>query len=253
MLLSFPAMNMLRLHISRPVLVGLCIGSLAVSAIAYGAITNGTNPFGKAVEPKYHLAYAAVNLANPTIDLPKSDVRKSQTLILAGGCFWGVEGVFEKLKGVSNVVSGYSGGNAATANYDVVSSGRSGHAEAVQITYDPEQISYGQLLKVFFAIAHDPTQRDRQGNDIGKQYRSAIFFANDDEKRVAQSYIAQLDQSQVFAKPIATQLTALDRFYAAEKYHQDFMQHNPRYPYVVVHDLPKIERLVQQFPTWIKS
>ncbi len=246
-------MNLLRQPISRSVLLALCIVSIGTLTIAYGSITQGTNVFKPDAEPKYHLNYAVVNLADPTIDLPKPAEKKPKTLVLAGGCFWGVEGVFEKLKGVSNVVSGYSGGLSKTANYYAVSTGMTGHAESVEITYDPEQISYGQLLKVFFAIAHDPTQQNRQGNDVGTQYRSAIFVANDEEKRVAQAYIDQLNQSQVFAKAIATQVNVLDRFYTAEDHHQDFMKQNPKYPYVVVHDLPKIERLTQQFPQWIKS
>jgi peptide-methionine (S)-S-oxide reductase len=245
-------MSLFHRSIARPVLIGLSIASLCAVTAIYSAVTNGTNLFA---EPKaeYHLNYAAVNLVDPTIDLPKADGKQSRTVVLAGGCFWGIEGVFEKLKGVSNVVSGYSGGKKETAMYDIVSTGLTGHAEAVQITYDPQQISYGQLLKVFFAIAHDPTQRDRQGNDIGSEYRSAIFFADADEQKVAQAYIDQLNQSKVFAKPIATQLTALDRFYLAEQHHQDFMRLNPEYPYVVVHDLPKIERLKKQFPQWVKS
>jgi peptide-methionine (S)-S-oxide reductase len=250
-------MKQLHHPISRSVLVSLCIASIGALTIAYGVITQGTNLFNADVEPKYHLNYPVVNLADPSIDLPKSTPidaqKKTKTLVLAGGCFWGVEGVFEKLKGVSTVVSGYSGGLSKTANYYAVTTGMTGHAESVQITYDPEQISYGQLLKIFFAIAHDPTQRDRQGNDVGTQYRSAIFVANDDEKRVAQAYIDQLNQSQVFANPIVTQVNVLDRFYPAESHHQDFMKQNPQYPYVVVHDLPKIDRLTQQFPQWIKS
>jgi peptide-methionine (S)-S-oxide reductase len=245
-------MSLLHRSIARPVLVGLSIASLCAVAVIYGTVTNGTNLLA---EPKaeYHLNYAVVNLADPPIDLPKANGKQSRTVVLAGGCFWGLEGVFEKLKGVSNVVSGYSGGKKETAMYDVVSTGKTGHAESVQITYDPEQISYGQLLKIFFAIAHDPTQRDRQGNDIGPEYRSVIFFANAEEQKVAQSYIDKLNQSKVFAKPIATQLTALDRFYPAEQHHQDFMRLNPDYPYVVVHDLPKLERLKKQFPQWVKS
>ncbi len=254
-------MSILRRHISRSVLVGLSIASLSTLIIAYGVMTDGQNVFGNVfgnmfgseAKAKYHLKYAVVNLADPTIDLPKPTEKKLQTIVLAGGCFWGIEGVFEQLKGVSNVVSGFSGGLAKTANYYAVTTGMTGHAESVQITYDPEQISYGQLLKVFFAIAHDPTQINRQGNDVGTHYRSAIFVANAEERRVAQTYIAQLNQSKVFAKPIATQVTSIDRFYEAEEYHQDFMKRNPEYPYVVVHDLPKIERLNQQFPQWVKS
>ncbi len=245
-------MSLLHRSVARPVLVGLSIASLCAVVAIYGAVTNGTNLLS---EPKaeYHLNYKVVNLADPTIDLPKANGKQSRTVVLAGGCFWGLEGVFEKLKGVTNVVSGYSGGKKETAMYDIVSTGKTGHAESVEITYDPEQISYGQLLKIFFAIAHDPTQIDRQGNDMGPEYRSVIFFANAEEQKVAQSYIEKLNQSKVFAKPIATQLTALDRFYPAESYHQDFMKRNPDYPYVVVHDLPKLERLKQQFPQLVKS
>lgn len=231
----------------RYLLIGFSIVSLGLAAFAY----SGMSLFRS--QDAYSSSVSAVNIVDPVIDLPKPSVKKSQTLVLAGGCFWGVEGVFEKLKGVSAVVSGFSGGNAATAHYEVVSTGLTGHAEVVQITYDPEQVSYGQLLKVFFAIAHDPTQLDRQGPDSGPQYRSAIFFNNPDEQRVAQAYIEQLNQSKVFAKPIVTQLTSLDRFYEAEGYHQNFIQRNPRYPYVVVNDLPKLAQLKQQFPQLLKS
>ena len=231
----------------RYLIIGLSIVSLGLAAFLYG----GMSLFRS--QDAYNPLVSAVNIVDPVIDLPKLNVKKSQTLVLAGGCFWGVEGVFEKLKGVSAVVSGFSGGNAATAHYEVVSTGLTNHAEVVQITYDPEQISYGQLLKVFFAIAHDPTQLNRQGPDSGPQYRSAIFFNNPDEQRVAQAYIEQLNQSKVFAAPIVTQLTLLDRFYEAEGYHQNFIQRNPRYPYVVVHDLPKLAQLKQQFPQLLKS
>ena len=231
----------------RYLLIGFSIVSLGLAAFAY----SGMSLFRS--QDAYSSSVSAVNIVDPVIDLPKSSARKSQTLVLAGGCFWGVEGVFEKLKGVSAVISGFSGGNAATAHYEVVSTGLTGHAEVVQITYDSEQVSYGQLLKVFFAIAHDPTQLDRQGPDSGPQYRSAIFFNNPDERRVAQAYIEQLDQSKVFEKPIVTQLTSLDRFYEAEGYHQNFIQRNPRYPYVVVNDLPKLAQLNKQFPQLLKS
>ena len=231
----------------RYLLIGFSIVSLGLAAFAY----NGVNLFRSSDTVAY--SPSAINVVDPAIDLPISSVKKSQTLVLAGGCFWGVEGVFEKLKGVSAVVSGFSGGNAATAHYEVVATGLTGHAEVVEITYDPEQVSYGQLLKVFFAIAHDPTQLDRQGPDFGPQYRSAIFFNNPDEQRVAQAYIEQLNQSKVFAEPIITQLAPLDRFYQAEGYHQNFIQRNPRYPYVVVHDLPKLAQLTQQFPNLVKS
>ena len=172
----------------------------------------------------------------------------SQKAVFAGGCFWGLEGVFEHVKGVSEVVSGYAGGNAATATYEQVSSGDTGHAESVEVTYDPAKISYGELLKVYFFVAHDPTQLNRQGPDSGQQYRSEIFFANDAQKQVAAAYIQQLNQAKAFAQPIVTQMAPLDRFYAAEAYHQDFIDHNPLQPYIVVHDLPKIQHLKAEFP-----
>jgi peptide-methionine (S)-S-oxide reductase len=170
-----------------------------------------------------------------------------QTAVLAGGCFWGVEAVFEHVKGVTNVVSGYSGGSASTAHYERVGTGETGHAESVEITYDPAQISYGQLLTIYFAVAHDPTQLNRQEADEGTQYRSAIFFENAEQKQLAQAYIDRLDQSRVFKTAIVTQLVPLKGFYAAEDYHQNFIDRNPNYPYVVVHDLPKLKQLRQQF------
>jgi peptide-methionine (S)-S-oxide reductase len=188
----------------------------------------------------------------PSIDLPTSATKGVQTVVLAGGCFWGVEGVFEKLKGVSNVVSGYAGGTLNSANYDAVSDGKTDHAEAVQITYDPQQVSLGQLLKIYFLIAHDPTEIDRQGPDTGKQYRSAIFFANSDQQKAATAYIDKLNQAQVFPRPISTQLESFSKFYAAEDYHQNFIDRNPNYPYVVINDLPKIAQLHQQFPDLVK-
>jgi peptide-methionine (S)-S-oxide reductase len=190
---------------------------------------------------------------NPPIDLPTSKIKGEQTIVLAGGCFWGVEAVFENLKGVSNVVSGYAGGTAATANYDNVSTGTTGHAEAVKITYDPQQISLGKLLKIHFLIAHDPTQVDRQEPDNGTQYRSAIFFTNSEQQKVAKAYIDRLNQARIFTKPIATQLVPLTKFYTAEEYHQDFITRNPTQGYIVRFDLPKLTQLRQQFPDLIKK
>jgi peptide-methionine (S)-S-oxide reductase len=189
---------------------------------------------------------------NPLIDIPPGKTTGEETIVLGGGCFWGVEGVFEKLQGVSNVVSGYAGGTADMANYPAVSNGSTGHAEVVQVTYNPQQISFGQLLKIFFVVAHDPTQIDRQGPDQGTQYRSEIFVSNSEQQRVAQAYIDQLSQSKTFAQPITTKLTALTKFYPAEEYHQNFMVQNPNYPYIVVHDRPKIDRLQQEFPELVK-
>jgi peptide-methionine (S)-S-oxide reductase len=173
---------------------------------------------------------------------------ESQIAVFAGGCFWGVDAVFKHVKGVSEVVSGYSGGNAATANYEVVSSGRTGHAESVQITYDPAQVSYRQLLNVFFSVVHDPTQLNRQGPDVGTQYRSAIFYTTEDQKQIAQESIQQLAKAAVFSKRIVTQVVPLAQFYPAEEYHQNFLARNPAMPYIVRHDLPKLRRLRQQFP-----
>ncbi|MEH2240295.1 peptide-methionine (S)-S-oxide reductase MsrA [Nostoc sp.] len=192
-------------------------------------------------------------LFNPATDISTSTAKGKQTAVLAGGCFWGMEAVFEHLKGVSDVVSGFSGGSAATANYELVSSGLTGHAESVKITYDPSQISYEQLLKIYFLVAHDPTQLNRQGPDSGKQYRSVIYFANDEQKRVALDYINQLNKAHIFHKQIVTQLLPLKSFYQAEEYHQNFIDRNPNYPYVVVNDLPKLAQLQSQFPNIYKK
>jgi peptide-methionine (S)-S-oxide reductase len=190
---------------------------------------------------------------DPPVDIPAAKVKGEETIVLAGGCFWGVEAVFENLKGVSNVVSGYSGGTAATANYDTVSHGTTDHAEAVKITYDPQQISLGKLLKVYFLIAHDPTQVNRQEPDNGTQYRSAIFFNNPEQQKVAKAYIDQLNKAHVFTKPIATQVVSLTKFYAAEEYHQNFIIRNPTQAYIVRFDLPKLAQLRQRFPDLIKK
>ncbi len=189
----------------------------------------------------------------PATDISTSMAKGKQTAVLSGGCFWGMEAVFEHLKGVSAVVSGFSGGSKATAHYEMVSSGNTGHAESVLITYDPSQISYAQLLKIYFVVAHDPTQLNRQGPDWGSQYRSVIFFTNDEQKRVASAYIEQLNKAHTFDKPIVTELVPLKGFYAAEEYHQHFIDRNPNYPYVVVNDLPKLKHLQEQFPDMYKN
>lgn len=172
-----------------------------------------------------------------------------QTAVLAGGCFWGVDAVFKHVKGVSSVVSGYAGGNAGTAQYEVVSTGTTGHAESVKITYDASQISYGELLRIFFSVAHNPTELNRQGPDTGTQYRSAIFYANEGQKEVAESYIEQLNQAKAFPGRIVTQVVPLKGFYAAEEYHQNFLARHPDYPYIVYNDLPKLRELQKQFPS----
>ena len=193
-------------------------------------------------------AGTSVAIPNPSVDAPLATTKSQQTAVLAGGCFWGIQAVFEHLKGVIRATSGYSGGSAETAQYDRVSSGRTGHAEAVQVTYDPSQISYGQLLKVFFSVAHDPTQLNQQGPDVGTQYRSAIFFASDEQKRIAQAYVEQLNHAKVFPKAIATQVVALNEFYPAEDYHQDYADNHPENMYIVINDLPKVAHLQKQFP-----
>ena len=171
-----------------------------------------------------------------------------QTAVLAGGCFWGVDAVFKHVKGVKSVISGYAGGNAPTAQYEVVSTGATGHAESVKITFDPAQLSYSQLLRVFFSVAHDPTELNRQGPDTGTQYRSVIFFANEDQKQIASAYIEQLNKARIFSSPIVTQVVPLKGFYPAEDYHQNFLARNPTYPYIVYNDLPKLRALQKQFP-----
>ncbi len=191
---------------------------------------------------------AATPLPNPVVDTPAAAAKGAETAVLAGGCFWGVQAVFQHVKGVTRVISGYSGGAKETAEYRKVSSGTTRHAESVQITYDPSQITYGQLLKVYFSVAHNPTELNRQGPDEGTQYRSAIFYSNDEQKRVASAYIAQLEAAKVFSRPIVTQVVPLKAFYAAEGYHQDYVVHHPYEPYIVINDLPKLANLQRQFP-----
>jgi peptide-methionine (S)-S-oxide reductase len=187
-------------------------------------------------------------VALPAVDAPKASGDEVQTAVLAGGCFWGVQAVFQHVKGVRQALSGYSGGSKEQAQYDLVSSGRTGHAEAVQIKFDPREISYGQILQIFFSVAHDPTQLNRQGPDVGPQYRSAIFYQDADQQRVAEAYVEQLNKARAFKKPIVTQINRLAAFYPAEAYHQDFAFRNPRHPYIAFHDRPKVENLEKLFP-----
>ena len=198
-------------------------------------------------------ALSASTFPDPVKDIRTTVPAPPQTAVLAGGCFWGVEAVFEQLNGVRDVVSGFAGGSQLTAHYSVISSGVTGHAESVQITYDPVKISYGQLLKVFFAVAHDPTEVNRQGPDVGTQYRSSIFYANDEQKAVAEAYISQLTGARVFTKAIATTVVPLKGFYPAEDYHQNFLARNPDYPYIVANDLPKLRALKAEFPELLKA
>lgn len=185
---------------------------------------------------------------------PPQDVKPTgeQTAVLAGGCFWGVEAVFERLAGVTDVVSGFAGGSAATAHYTIVSMGATGHAESVKITYDSSKITYGQLLKVFFAVAHDPTELNRQGPDEGTQYRSSIFYATPEQQAVAEAYIKQLDAAKVFRRPIVTKVVSLDGFYPAEAYHQNYLVNHRTNPYIVYNDLPKLDHLEKEFPELLK-
>jgi peptide-methionine (S)-S-oxide reductase len=171
-----------------------------------------------------------------------------QTAVFAGGCFWGVEAVFKHVKGVTDVVSGYAGGSAATAHYELVSRGDTGHAESVRVRFDPAQVSYEKLLQVFFSVAHDPTQLNRQGPDVGSQYRSAIFFTDTEQQKVAQDYIRKLTAARIYSAPIVTQVVPLQQFYPAEDYHQNYLELHPYQPYIVFHDMPKLERLRKQFP-----
>jgi len=194
----------------------------------------------------------ASDFSNPVLD-HKGPAGGKQTAVLAGGCFWCVEAVFRVIEGVDQAVSGYSGGDAASAHYEIVSTGKTGHAEAVQVTFDPKKITYGQVLKVFFSVAHDPTQLNRQGPDTGPQYRSAIFYSNPEQKRIAEAYISQLDQAKVFRTPIVTHVVELKAFYPAEAHHQNFCNRNSKNSYVVNVALPKIEKAQKQVPELVKK
>ncbi len=193
-------------------------------------------------------AETAVVIPPPTNDEHVSGADHSETMIVAGGCFWGVQGVYQHVRGVKNVVSGYAGGHRDTATYNQVSRGDTGHAESVQITYDPTQISYGKLLQIFFSVAHNPTELNRQGPDSGTQYRSAVFPMNESQKNIVQGYLSQLNQAKAFGAPAVTRIEAFSGFYPAEDYHQNFLTLNPTYPYIVFNDLPKIEQLKRLFP-----
>jgi peptide-methionine (S)-S-oxide reductase len=193
-------------------------------------------------------AASRVPLPPPNADASLAKTSGKQTAVFAGGCFWGTQAVFERVKGVLKTTTGYSGGSASSATYDQVTTETTGHAESVQVVFDPSKITYGELLRIFFSVAHDPTQLNRQGPDVGTSYRSAIFYANDEQKRLATSYIQQLDQAHIFPGPIVTQVVPLKGFYRAEDYHQDYALHNPNNPYILVCDRPKIAALKDQFP-----
>jgi peptide-methionine (S)-S-oxide reductase len=190
---------------------------------------------------------------DPKVDTPLASTPTEKTAILAGGCFWCVEAVFKELRGVTSVLSGYAGGSASTADYRTVCSGQTNHAEAIEVRYDDSQTTFGQLLKIHFSVAHDPTQKDRQGNDVGRQYRSAIFYTDEEQRSVAEAYIRQLDEARVFASPIATTLEPLKKFYVAEDYHQDYAARNPYQPYVAYVATPKVEKLRENFADKLKG
>src|SRR5215471_4234061 len=232
-----------KIPFSRLALLGAAIGALAV-------ITFARSPLRAAED--------AVVIPAPAEDVPASD--GIQTAVLAGGCFWGVQGVFQHTKGVVSAVSGYAGGSQMNAKYELVSTGTTGHAESVRIKYDPQKISYGKILQIFFSVVHDPTQLNHQGPDTGTQYRSAIFTTSDAQKKVAQAYIAQLDAAKVFPRSIVTRIGPLEGFYPAEAYHQDYLTLHPSQPYIAYNDLPKIENLkkifaenYQEKPTLVRS
>jgi peptide-methionine (S)-S-oxide reductase len=234
---------MRRSQLSRLSLCAAAIGALAIAAFA-GAPSRA--------------AEAAVVIPPPTADVPPSD--GLQTAVLSGGCFWGVQGVFQHTAGIASAVSGYAGGNKATATYEQVSTGTTGHAESVQIKYDPKKISYGKILQIFFSVVHDPTQLNRQGPDSGTQYRSAIFTTSDEQKKVADAYIAQLNAAKVYPKAIVTKVGPLQGFFPAEDYHQDYLTLHPNQPYIAYNDLPKVENLKKMFaanyiekPTLVRS
>jgi peptide-methionine (S)-S-oxide reductase len=198
-------------------------------------------------------AESARPIPPPLLDEPANPQASSEIAVLAGGCFWGVQGVFQHVQGVTSAVSGYAGGSADTAHYEMVGTSTTGHAEAVRVTFDPRRISYGHILQIYFSVAHDPTELNRQGPDVGTQYRSAIFPANQEQARIAEAYVAQINQAQLFDTPVVTKIEAGRNFYPAEDYHQDFLTLNPRYPYIVINDLPKIENLKRQFPDMYRA
>jgi peptide-methionine (S)-S-oxide reductase len=219
--------------IGRGIAIAVIVAFVAWSAVrSIGAKPN---------EPKFPFP-------KPAVDDPLTATKSQTTAVLAGGCFWGVQAVFEHLKGVTSVAAGYSGGHVESPGYEMVSSGLTGHAESVSLTFDPSQISYGQILMVYFSVAHDPTQLNRQGPDSGSQYRSAIFYSNEEQKRIAVAYVAQLDAAKVYPSRIVTQIAPIQAFYRAEEYHQDYLKGHTHEPYIVYNDLPKLEHLKKQFP-----
>lgn len=222
--------------------IGTLIAVLIIIILAATVIRNRVQATG-----------VSIALLDPAVDAPLAARSGQQTAVVAGGCFWGIQAVFQHVKGVKDATSGYSGGSVASPGYEEVSSGNTGHAESVKITFDPSQISYGQLLKVFFSVAHDPTQLNRQGPDTGSQYRSVVFYANEEQKHIAEAYISQLEQARSFRGLIVTQVVPLKAFYAAEAYHQNYATLHPDNPYIAINDAPKVEHLRQQLPDLYKK
>ena len=225
--------------ISRKVARTLAVPTFAVLIVLSGFLLKGA--------VAAHASDAAA-LPAPAVDAPLAAAKGEQTAVVAGGCFWGIQAVFQHVKGVIRATSGYSGGEAKTAEYEVVSTGRTGHAESVKITYDPSQVTYGQLLRVFFSVAHDPTEWNRQGPDDGTQYRSVVFYGNDEQRKIAEAYVAQLGNARAFSKPIVTQIVPLKAFYPAEAYHQDYAALHPNSMYIMFNDAPKVTNLKKAFP-----
>ena len=219
----------------KTTLTAIAAGALAVALLAAAGL------------PRASSSEKAAAIPAPAVDAT-AGAAKTEVAVLAGGCFWGVQGVYQHVKGVTRAVSGYAGGDKDTAEYERVGSGRTGHAESVQVTFDPRKVSYGRLLQIFFSVAHDPTQLNRQGPDTGTQYRSAIFPTSEEQARVARAYIAQLDQAHVFDAAIVTRIEPGRAFYPAEGYHQDFLEEHPSHPYIVINDLPKVRELKRLFP-----
>jgi peptide-methionine (S)-S-oxide reductase len=217
------------------------LGTGLVAAMLFGArAISGSGP-------------TATTLPDPTLDHPVAAAKGEQTIVLGGGCFWGVEAVFQRVKGVVSATSGYAGGTVASPSYRQVTSGRTGHAEVVKVVFDTSQVSLGQLLKVFFSVVHDPTQLNRQGPDVGTQYRSAVYYTTDAQRRIVDGYVAQLTKAKTFREPIVTEVAPLKAFYEAEAYHQNYYDAHPNQPYIVIHDRPKVEALKTQFASLYKE
>lgn len=215
----------------------LAMGAAAVALVAFAAFNS------RAKSPRTNSAFP-----KPALDQPVSTTKGKEVAVISGGCFWGIQAVYEHTKGVISATSGYAGGTAETAQYEIVSSGKTDHAESVKIVFDPSQITYGQILMIFFSVAHNPTELNKQGPDWGTQYRSSIFYANSEQKKIAEAYIQQLNAAKVYSSKIMTQVVPLNGFFPAEGYHQDYLKHHPDNPYIVINDLPKLQNLKKEFP-----